>query len=191
MTSIISSYHASNARRAYHRNAKSQSSRSQDHLDHFKKLRSTFVHMQGTTSSSSLIVTLTGLTSFTWATTPLPPHLITTLLKAFCRTGAPDIVWSDQGPQFTSKPFQDFSKEWGFQHIMSSPMYPQSNGKAEATVKSMKILIKASWTCDALDERKLTRALLQYRNTPSQRDRLSPAQKLFGQPIQKYILCHH
>lgn len=117
-------------------------------------------------------------------------RLITTLLKAFCRTGAPDIVWSDQGPQFTSKPFQDFSKEWGFQHIMSSPMYPQSNGKAEATVKSMKNLIKASWTRDALDERKLTRALLQYRNTPSQRDRLSPAQKLFGQPIQDTLPAH-
>ena len=106
-------------------------------------------------------------------------HLINILLKAFCRTGAPDIVWSDQGPQFTSKLFQEFSNEWGFRHITSSPMYPQSNGKAEATVKSMKKLIQASWTHDALDERKLTRALLQYRNTPSQRDRLSPAQKLF------------
>ena len=118
------------------------------------------------------------------------PHLTTTLLKAFCRTGAPDIVWSDQGPQFTSKLFQDFSREWGFQHITSSPMYSQSNGKAEATVKSMKKLVQASWTRDALDERKLTRALLQYRNTPSQRDRLSPAQKLFGQPVQDTLPAH-
>ena len=84
------------------------------------------------------------------------PHLITTLLRTFCRPGAPDIVWSDQGPQFTSKLFEDFSKEWGFQHITSSPMYLQSNRKAEATVKSMKKLIQASWTCGALDERKLT-----------------------------------
>ena len=44
------------------------------------------------------------------------PRLITALLNAFCRSGAPDIVWSDQGPQFTSKMFQDFSKAWGFQH---------------------------------------------------------------------------
>ena len=63
------------------------------------------------------------------------PHLITTLLRGFCRTGAPDIVWSDLSPQFTSKLFEDFSKEWGFQHVTSSPMYPQSNGKAKATVK--------------------------------------------------------
>ena len=54
----------------------------------------------------------------------------------------------------------------------------------------MKKLIQASWTRGALDERKLTRALLQYRNTPSLRDRPSPAQKLFGQPIQDTLPAH-
>ena len=118
------------------------------------------------------------------------PRLITALQQAFCRSGAPDIVWSDQGPQFTSKMFQEFAKEWGFQHITSSPTYPQSNGKAEATVKSMKKLIQASWTGNRLDEGKLARALLQYRNTPARRDGLSPAQKLFGQPIQDLLPAH-
>ena len=56
------------------------------------------------------------------------------------------------GPQFTSKLFEDLSKEWGFQHITSSPMYPQSNGKAEATVKSTKKFIQALWKLAALDE---------------------------------------
>ena len=118
------------------------------------------------------------------------PRLITALQQAFCRSGAPDIVWSDQGPQFTSKMFQEFAKEWGFQHITSSPTYPQSNGKAEATVKSMKKLIQASWTGNRLDEGKLARALLQYRNTLACRDGLSPAQKLFGQPIQDLLPAH-
>ena len=118
------------------------------------------------------------------------PQLTASLLNAFCRTGAPDVVWSDQGPQFTSKIFKDFSKEWGFQHITSSPMYPQSNGKAEATVKSMKKLIRAAWKRDSLDDRKLARALLQYRNTPSQRDHPSTAQKLFGHPIQDTLPAH-
>ena len=119
------------------------------------------------------------------------PHLTTTLLKAFCHTGAPDIVWSDQGPQFSSKLFQDFSREWGFQHITSSPMYPQSNGKAEATVKSMKKFIQASWTRDSLDECKLTRALLQYRNTPFHqcRSSLDSQYRTHSQPI--IGLSHH
>ena len=92
--------------------------------------------------------------------------------------------------KFKSKSFNGFSKEWGFQHITSSPRYPQSNGKAEATVKSMKKIIRAAWKRDSLDERTLTRALLQYRNTPSQQDRLSPAQKLFGHPIQDTLPAH-
>ena len=103
-------------------------------------------------------------------------RLITALKQAFCRSGAPDIVWSDQGPQLTSKLFQDFARDWGFRHLTSTPTYPQSNGKVEATVKSMKKLIEAAWTRSQLDEGKLARSQLQYRNTPCRRDCLSPAQ---------------
>lgn len=95
-----------------------------------------------------------------------------------------------QGPQYTSKLFKEITKQWGFQHI-TSPRHPQSNGKAEATVKPMKNLIRAPWTGKCLDEDKLTRALLQYRDTPSRKDGLSPAQKLFGQPIQDILPAHH
>ena len=85
---------------------------------------------------------------------------------------------------------QNLRRSGGFQHLTSSPLYPQSNGKTEATVKSMKKLIKAAWTGRSLDEDTLTRALLQCRNTPSRKDGLSPAQKLFGQPIQDAIPAH-
>ena len=75
-------------------------------------------------------------------------------------------------------------------HNMSSPGYPQSNGKAEAAVKSMKKLIRRSTKHSILDENKLARALLQYRNTPSRKDKLSPAQKLYGHPVQDTIPVH-
>ena len=118
------------------------------------------------------------------------PRLIKAVRQSFCRTGIPDTFWSDGGPQFTSKQFQDFAKQWGFAHVTSSPRYPQSNGKAEATVKSMKKLIRTSWNGRFLDEDKLCHALLQYRNTPSRKDGLSPAQKLYGHPIQDMIPAH-
>ena len=63
----------------------------------------------------------------------------------FCRTGVPDIFWSDEGPQFTSEKFQDFAKQWGFTHITFTLRYPQSKGKIEAMVKSMKKLLRTSW----------------------------------------------
>ena len=118
------------------------------------------------------------------------PQLTSALRASFCRSGVPDTFWSDQGPQFTSKTFQDFAKQWGFEHITSSPTYPQSNGKAAAAVKSMKNLIRIAWTGRYLDENKLTQALLQYRNTPSRKDGLSPTQKLFSQPIQDTLPAH-
>jgi len=37
--------------------------------------------------------------------------------------------------------FNDIAKQWGFEYKQSSPHYPQSNGKIEAMVKSMKNII--------------------------------------------------
>ena len=116
--------------------------------------------------------------------------VISALRQSFCRTAIPDTIWSDGGPQFTSKAFSDFSTRWGFLHKFSSPRYPQSNGKVEATIKSMKKLIQHAWNGRALDDEKFCRSLLQYRNTPSRKDGLSPAQKLFGHPVQDILPAH-
>ena len=60
----------------------------------------------------------------------------------------------------------------------------------EATVKSIKKLIEPPWIGSRLDEGRLAQALPQYRNTPSCRDNLSPAQKLFGHPVQDMLPAH-
>ena len=114
--------------------------------------------------------------------------LIGALRNQFCRTAIPDVIWSDEGPQFTSSKLAAFLKDWGMSHKTSSPRYPQSNGKAEATVKSMKKLISAAWAGRSINV--LSRSLLQYRNTPSRKDGLSPAQKLLGQPVQDHLPAH-
>ena len=54
----------------------------------------------------------------------------------------------------------------------------------------MKKLIRRSTKHSVLDENKLSRALLQYRNASSRKDKLSPAQKLYGHPIQDTISVH-
>jgi len=69
--------------------------------------------------------------------------------------------------------------------------YPQSNGEIEASVKTMKKLIRTSWTGRILDEDKLCRALLQYCITPSLKGGISPAQKLYGHPVQDSLPAHH
>ena len=54
----------------------------------------------------------------------------------------------------------------------------------------MKKIIYTSWKGHSLDHNKFCRTLLQYRNTPSCKDGLSPAQKLYGHPVQDTLPAH-
>uniref|UniRef100_A0A3B4GG05 Integrase catalytic domain-containing protein n=1 Tax=Pundamilia nyererei TaxID=303518 RepID=A0A3B4GG05_9CICH len=104
-------------------------------------------------------------------------------LKAtFSRHGIPKKVISDNGPCYSSQEFRRFAEYWGFQHITSSPRYPQSNGLAEKTVQTAKrILTKAKQ--DKMDP---YLSLLEYRNTPV--DGLkSPAQILMSRRLHSIL----
>ena len=96
------------------------------------------------------------------------------------RHGIPDVMVSDNGPQFANSEFVRFAKDWGFQHVTSSPRYPQSNGKAENAVKTCKTLMKKA----LLAKSDIYLALMDFRNTPSEKLGSSPAQLLFGRRIQ-------
>ncbi|UYV67812.1 K02A2.6-like [Cordylochernes scorpioides] len=96
----------------------------------------------------------------------------------FARHGIPDIVISDNGPQFcpsTTSAFTKFASEVGFRHITSSPKHPQSNDQAEAAVKIVKSLMKKN--------KDPVLALMEYRATPLAKG-LSPAELLFGRKIR-------
>jgi len=43
----------------------------------------------------------------------------------FSRFRVPDMVVSNNGSQFSSVEFAEFAKNWSFEHITSSPHYPQ------------------------------------------------------------------
>ena len=64
------------------------------------------------------------------------------LKEIFARYGIPDVLYSDNGPQYSSEEFQKFAREWGFNHVTSSPYHPQSNGLAERAVRSAKDLLE-------------------------------------------------
>ena len=91
---------------------------------------------------------------------PNVTEVITHLKSMFTRHGIPEIVVSDNGPQYSSEAFADFSKEYQFRHNTSSPGYPQSNGEAERAVKTIKGLLKKG--------NDPYMALLSYRATPLQ-----------------------
>ena len=68
--------------------------------------------------------------------------VINHLKSIFARHGIPEIIVSDNGPQYASAQFDQFTQEYGIHHITSSPRYPQANGEAERAVKAVKIYLR-------------------------------------------------
>ena len=60
-------------------------------------------------------------------------------LKAhLARHGIPDQLVSDNGQPFSSAKFQEFANLYGFEHVTSSPIYAQSNGKLRMQLRQRK-----------------------------------------------------
>jgi len=98
-------------------------------------------------------------------------------LKAhMARYGQPELLISDNGPQFACEAFGEFARSWDLRHQTASPHHPKANGKAEAAVKSAKTIMTK-----ALDARTDTyKALLAHRNTVQPSMSSTPAQRLMG-----------
>ena len=97
----------------------------------------------------------------------------------FARHGIPQIVYSDNGPSYSCKEFQDFAQEYDFRHVTSSPLYAQSNGKAEKGVHIVKQLLKKAQ--ESHSDPYL--ALLSYRTSPLEHGK-SPAEILMGRRLR-------
>lgn len=97
----------------------------------------------------------------------------------FARHGIPITVISDNGPQFKSQSFKDFARNYGFEHLTSSPLYPQSNGLAEKGVQIMKRLLKKA--AETGEDPYL--AVLNYRASPLENG-LSLAEMLMNRKLR-------
>ena len=104
-------------------------------------------------------------------------RVITSLKSVFACFGTE--VVSDNGPQFSSEAFHTFASKYCFQHVTSSPHYPQSNGLVKRKVQTVKHLLNNS-----TDQHS---ALLSYRATPLPWCGRSPAELLMGRCIRTDI----
>lgn len=105
-------------------------------------------------------------------------EIINNVKSVFAAHGIPDIMMSDNGPQFSSAEFAQFAKSYGFTHVTSSPRFPQANGEAERAVQTLKTLMKKN--------KDPYIALLMYRATPLQNG-VSPAEMLMGRKLRTKI----
>ena len=94
--------------------------------------------------------------------------VIAHLKSIFKEHGIPSKLVTDNGTQYTSATFQEFSHSYGFAHVSSSPLHPQSNGLSERTVQTVKDLLHKC----------------KESGTPLSHDLPSPAELLNGRVYQ-------
>ncbi|KAG7564134.1 Ribonuclease H-like superfamily [Arabidopsis suecica] len=98
-----------------------------------------------------------------------------------CRYGVPYEIVTDNGPQFISNDFEDFCSAWGIKLSYSTPRYPQGNGQAEASNKTILNNLKKR-----LNARKggwydeLQPVLWAYRTTPRRATGETPFSLVYG-----------
>ena len=108
---------------------------------------------------------------------------ITVLKELFAEHGIPEEIRSDNGPQFASHLFAEFTKDWNIKHSTSSPRNPRSNGQAESAVK----IIKGLLTCAKCSGQDPYLALLAYRSTPVDSHLRSPAEMLYQRALRTTV----
>ena len=125
---------------------------------------------------------------FVWC---LPPgqsnanKVISLLKEMFSEHGIPEVLCSDNGPQYVSAQFADFCISWDISHGTSSLHYLQSNGFAEACVKSAKHALQQAKYSGADPHL----ALLALRATPINSKLPSPAELLYQCWLRTTILA--
>ena len=102
--------------------------------------------------------------------------MITDTFKSmFCRWGDPEELFTDEATYFTSYEFQNFAKQCGFRHSVSSAHFSQGNGEAEAGVKIAKSILR---------QKDMFIALKAYLSTPIKATGYSPSQLMIARNIR-------
>ena len=84
------------------------------------------------------------------------------------------MVVTDNGPQFQGY-FKQFATEYDFEHVTSSPYYPQANDQAEKAVHIAKMILRQA---DPVQ------ALMTYRSTPIPAFGVTPARLMMGREMR-------
>ena len=66
---------------------------------------------------------------------------MTALRSVFAHFSLPEVLVSDNGPQFTSAEFRTFLQRNGIRHTLVPPYHPASNGAAKRCVQNLKLML--------------------------------------------------
>ncbi|CAI5778641.1 XP_034959630.1uncharacterized protein K02A2.6-like [Podarcis lilfordi] len=108
--------------------------------------------------------------------------VIRVLRGLFATPGCPDVLVSDNGPQFPSGTFEWYLLGLGIRHALTAPFHPSSNGQAERMVRSAKEALarldRGDW------HERVAEYLLVQHITPHATTGRSPAELLMGRHLR-------
>ena len=112
-------------------------------------------------------------------------NVINSIREFFHRWGVAEEISLDGANNLQSSEITGWLASWGTNVRKSPAYYPQSNGRAEAGVKSLKRIMKGNTgPKGSLHTDNIAKALLQYRNTPLQGVNRSPAELALGRELR-------
>ena len=111
-------------------------------------------------------------------TTTTNKQTIQELRLIFARFGLPEVIITDNGPQFVSIEFEEFTRQNGIRHNKTAPYHPRSNRLAERFIQAFKSAMKKISRQSVDLNKNLTNFLLNYRKTPQSTVEEAPAMLL-------------
>ena len=101
----------------------------------------------------------------------------------FATHGFPEVIVSDNTPNFASEEFRVFLKQNGIKHIFTPPYHSNSKVLTERAVQTFKKTLVSNGNEDSLKTR-LAKFLLRYRLTPHSVTTISPAEILMKRKLR-------
>ena len=112
---------------------------------------------------------------------------ITILNDIFAMFGFPQMLVSDNAPQFVSTEFEDFLHQNHIIHHISPPYHPSTNVIAENMVKNVKYHLKKQGQAISNVHQQVADFLRTYRNVPHSTTNLTPAHLMLVQAPRTHI----
>ena len=116
---------------------------------------------------------------------------IKALREVFCRNGLPQVIVSDNGPQFVSDEMATFMRKNGIHHVPTPTYHPASNGQAESLVGKFKSAMKKMRYSNPDITLNLQNWLMSYRNTPHSTTGVEPAVLMMGRRARTALSLIH
>lgn len=106
------------------------------------------------------------------------------LEELFARYGNPDVIVSDNGPEYRSSAFKDFLAERDITHHRTPVYHPQANGKVEVFNRTLKFHAQALSNGHVDFKKGITELLARYRAERPSENKPSPAELMFQRRIR-------